>query len=68
MIQDNLYTPIKRTKKTLHDQSNKDDYDINLRTSINSNKKNIIMSSIIPLDKIKSNPSFSLDKNNKKSF
>ena len=61
MIQDNLFTPMKRTKKLPIDQNNKDDYDINLRSSINSTKKNSnVISSILPFEKIKSNPSFSV--------
>lgn len=49
MIQENLFTPMKRTKKLPIDQNNRDDYDINLRTSTNSTKKNNnIISSILP--------------------
>jgi hypothetical protein len=49
MIQESLFTPMKRTKKLAIDQNNKDDYDINLRSSINSTKKSTnIISSILP--------------------
>lgn len=49
MIQESLFTPMKRTKKLSVDQNNKDDYDINLRTSVNSTKKSShIISSILP--------------------
>ena len=41
--------PIRRIKKTPLDTINKDDYDVNLRSSLNSNKKNSILTSSIPI-------------------
>jgi hypothetical protein len=68
MITNNSYTPIRKIKKTSYDTTNKDDYDINLRTSLNVQRKNPIIPNIIQMEKIKSNPSFSLDKVNKGSL
>lgn len=41
--------PIRKIKKTTLDPTNKDDYDVNLRSSLSSNKKNSIMASSIPI-------------------
>ena len=68
MISNNSYTPIRKIKKSSYDTSNKDDYDVNLRTSLNVQRKNPVIPNIVQMEKIKSNPSFSLDKVNKNSL
>ena len=68
MIPNNSYTPIRKIKKSTYDTSNKDDYDVNLRTSLNVQRKNPMIPNIVQMEKIKSNPSFSLDKVNKNSL
>ena len=68
MIANDSYTPIRKIKKPSYDTSNKDDYDVNLRTSLNVERKNPALTNIIQMDKIKSNPSFSLDKVSKGSL
>lgn len=68
MISNNSYTPIRRIKKPSYDTSNKDDYDINLRTSLNVPRKNPVIPNLAQMEKIKSNPSFSLDKASKGSL
>lgn len=68
MISNNSYTPIRKIKKSTYDASNKDDYDVNLRTSLNVQRKNPVIPNIAQMEKIKSNPSFSLDKVNKNSL
>lgn len=54
------YTPIRKLKKPAYQTPNKDDYDVNLRTSLNVQRKNPILPNTVQMDKIKSNPSFSL--------
>jgi hypothetical protein len=68
MISNNSYTPIRKIKKSSYDTSNKDDYDVNLRTSLNVQRKNPVIPNIVQMEKIKSNPSFSLDKVSKNSL
>ena len=68
MMSNNSYTPIRKIKKSSYDTSNKDDYDVNLRTSLNVQRKNPIIPNIVQMEKIKSNPSFSLDKVTKNSL
>lgn len=63
-----LYTPVRKLKKPTSDPTNKDDYDVNLRTSLNVQRKNQILPNTVQIDKIKSNPSFSLEKNTKNSL
>lgn len=62
------YTPVRKLKKPSYETSNKDDYDVNLRTSLNVQRKNQIMPNTVQMDKIKSNPSFSLERNTKNSL
>lgn len=68
MISNNSYTPIRKIKKAPLDATNKDDYDVNLRTSLNVQRKNGVIPSLVQIEKIKSNPSFSLDKVSKNSL
>ncbi len=68
MIANDSYIPIRKIKKTTFDTTNKDDYDVNLRTSLNVQKKGPIALNLIQMDKIKSNPSFSLEKASKGSL
>ena len=68
MFSNNSYTPIRKIKKSSYDTSNKDDYDVNLRTSLNVQRKNPVIPNIVQMEKIKSNPSFSLDNVNKNSL
>jgi hypothetical protein len=68
MITNNSYTPIRKIKKAPFDTVNKDDYDVNLRTSLNVQRKNGIPPNLVQIEKIKSNPSFSLDKASKNSL
>lgn len=68
MIMNDFSTPVKKIKKLSYDISNKDDYDINLRTSMNVPRKNSMANNSIQMEKIKSNPSFSLEKNTKNSL
>ena len=60
MIQNSSFTPIRRIKRNPFDSTNKDDYDINLRTSLNSNKKNNPNLNVVSIEKFQSNPSMSL--------
>ena len=49
MIPNNSYTPIRKIKKSSYDTSNKDDYDVNLRTSLNVQRKNPIVPNIVQM-------------------
>jgi hypothetical protein len=49
MITNNSYTPIRKIKKTSYDTTNKDDYDVNLRTSLNVQRKNPVIPNIIQM-------------------
>jgi len=60
MIPNNSYTPIRKIKKAPYETANKDDYDVSLRTSLNVKNKNAMIPNLVQIDKIKSNPSFSL--------
>ena len=40
MIHNEPLSPMKRVRKVGHSKPNKDDYELNLRTSLNSPKKN----------------------------
>ena len=68
MFSNNSYTPIRKINKPSYDTTNKDDYDVNLRTSLNVQRKNQIVPNVVQMEKIKSNPSFSLDKASKGSL
>jgi hypothetical protein len=49
MIPNNSYTPIRKIKKSTYDPSNKDDYDVNLRTSLNVQRKNPVIPNIVQM-------------------
>ena len=52
MIANNSYTPIRRVKKAPYDtvaKDNKDDYEVNLRTSLNVQRKNAIIPNIVQI-------------------
>lgn len=52
MIANSSYTPIRKVKKAPYEtvtKDNKDDYDVNLRTSLNVQKKNVIIPNLVQI-------------------